>query len=305
MILETIKSQNITFEQKVIALSRLAEGSIEVLNKSDALKKYINDGIICDLFEGNAPYRPRYIVPDYDVFMEKGSKFLNIEKPTNIWEAVHGLLILYKHVPSITTMPVYLGNIDYLLEPFIKDENEAYLAIKLFLKHIDSTITDSFCHANIGPKETKAGLLILKVMRELELPTPNLTIKYTEETTDKISIEAINTALVTAKPSFANDKMFRKDFNGEYGIVSCYNGLKVGGGANTLVRVRLGALSKLASSKEEFLEKVLPEVSKEMLDYIDERSRFIIEESGFYESSFLIKEGLLERSEERRVGKEC
>ncbi|MGL5711334.1 MAG: glycyl radical enzyme domain-containing protein, partial [Cetobacterium sp.] len=64
MILETIKSQKITFEQKVVTLARLAEGSIEVLNKSEALKKYIEDGIICDLFEGNAPYRPRYIVQD-------------------------------------------------------------------------------------------------------------------------------------------------------------------------------------------------------------------------------------------------
>ncbi|MGL4909576.1 MAG: glycyl radical enzyme domain-containing protein, partial [Cetobacterium sp.] len=95
MILDTIKSQAITFEQKVITLARLAESSLEVLNKSESLKKYIEDGIICDLFEGNAPYRPRYIVPDYDIFMNNGSKFLNIEKPTNIWEAVHGLLILY------------------------------------------------------------------------------------------------------------------------------------------------------------------------------------------------------------------
>lgn len=295
MVLETIKSQKITFEQKVVTLARLAEGSIEVLNKSEALKKYMDDGIICDLFEGNAPYRPRYIVPNYDIFMEQGSKFLNLDKPTNIWEATHSLLILYKHVPSITTMPVYLGNIDYLLEPFIENEDEAYLAIKLFLKHIDSTITDSFCHANIGPKETKAGILILKAMRELELPTPNLTIKYSEETTDKIAIEAIKTALITAKPSFANDKIFRADFKGEYGIVSCYNGLKVGGGANTLVRVRLGALSKLANSEGDFLTRVLPEISKEILEYIDERSRFIIEESGFYESNFLIKEGLLEK----------
>lgn len=295
MVLETIKSQKITFEQKVVTLARLAEGSIEVLNKSEALKKYMDDGIICDLFEGNAPYRPRYIVPNYDIFMEQGSKFLNLDKPTNIWEATHSLLILYKHVPSITTMPVYLGNIDYLLEPFIDNEDEAYLAIKLFLKHIDSTITDSFCHANVGPKETKAGILILKAMRELELPTPNLTIKYSEETTDKIAIEAIKTALITAKPSFANDKIFRADFKGEYGIVSCYNGLKVGGGANTLVRVRLGALSKLANSEGDFLTRVLPETSKEILEYIDERSRFIIEESGFYESNFLIKEGLLEK----------
>lgn len=295
MILETIKRQDITFEQKVVTLARLAEGTLDVLNKSEKLKKYMEKGIVCDLFEGNAPYRPRYIVPDYNVFLEKGCTFLNLEAPTNLWEAVHGLLILYKHVPSITTMPVYLGNIDYLLEPFIKDENEAYLAIKLFLKHIDSTITDSFCHANIGPKDTKAGRLILKAMRELQLPTPNLTLKYSEETTKELAIDSILTALETAKPSFANDRMFRKDFKGDYGIVSCYNGLTVGGGANTLVRTRLGILSKEATSVEDFITRVLPDVSKEMLEYIDERSKFIIEESGFYESSFLVKEGFIEK----------
>ena len=294
MVLETIKTQKLTFEQKVVSLARCAENSVDVLTKSEKLKEYMKEGIICDLFEGNAPYRPRYIVPDYELFMKQGSKFLNLEVASDIWEAINNLLILYKHVPSITTMPVYLGNIDYLLEPYIKDEEEAYRAIKIFLKHIDSTITDSFCHANIGPKDTKAGRIILKVMAELELPTPNLTLKYSDETTDKISIEAIKTALLTAKPSFANDKMFREDFKGEYGIVSCYNGLKVGGGANTLVRVRLGRLSELATSEEDFLKRVLPDVAKEMLNYIDERSRFIIEESGFYESNFLVKEGLIE-----------
>lgn len=295
MILETIKRQDITFEQKVVSLARLAENSLKVLNKSEKLVEYMNKKIICDLVEGEAPYRPRYIVPDYAKFMEQGSKFLGLEVANDIWEATNNLLILYKHVPSITTMPVYLGNIDYLLEPYVKDEDEAYRAIKLFLKHIDSTITDSFCHANIGPKDTKAGRIILRAMRELQLPTPNLTLKYNEETTKELALDAIQTALSTAKPSFANDKMFRDDFKGEYGIVSCYNGLKVGGGANTLVRVRLGALAKEATSVEDFFERVLPEATKEMLDYIDERSKFIIEESGFYESSFLVKEGLIEK----------
>ncbi|MBC2854983.1 YjjI family glycine radical enzyme [Cetobacterium sp. 2A] len=294
-VLNIIKNSKITFEQKVVSLARYAENSIEVLNVSDYIKKFKQDGIVCDLFEGNAPYRPRYIVPDYEKFMKNGSSFLNIQPATNLWEAIHNLLIFYKHVPSITTMPVYLGNIDYLLNPYTKDNDESYLAIKLFLKHIDSTITDSFCHANIGPVDTVAGRLILKAMRELQLPTPNLTIKYDDTTSDEFSIDAIQTALVTSKPSFANNNMFSKDFSGEYGIVSCYNGLKVGGGANTLVRIRLGKLSKLASCPEVFLNEVLPEAAKETLKYIDERSKFIIEESGFYSSNFLVKEGFLEK----------
>ncbi len=64
--------------------------------------------------------------------MKQGSEFLNLNPPKDIWEATNNLLILYKHVPSITSMPVYIGNIDTLLDPFISDENEAYNAIKLF-----------------------------------------------------------------------------------------------------------------------------------------------------------------------------
>lgn len=293
--LNIIKSKNITFEQKVISLARISENSLSVLEISPEIQKYRDEGIICDLFEGNAPYRPRYIVPDYEKFMQTGSKFLGLEPATNIWEATNSLLILYKHVPSITTMPVYLGNIDYLLEPFITNEDEDYLAIKLFLKHIDSTITDSFCHANIGPKETRAGKLILKAMRELQLPTPNLTLKYDVTTSDNLAIDAIETALITAKPSFANNDIFSDDFKGEYGIVSCYNGLKVGGGANTLVRIRLGKLSQLASSIEDFMLNVLPTVANCTLNYIDIRSKFIIEESNFFESNFLVKEKFLDK----------
>lgn len=295
MVLDMIKNKKLTFEQKVVALSKLAENSVEVLNKSKKLKELMEEGVVCELFEGNAPYRPRYIVPDYEKFMSQGSVFLGLKKAENIWEAINNLLILYKHVPSITTMPVYLGNIDYLLEPYIKDEKEAYLAIELFLKHIDSTITDSFCHANIGPKRTKAGIIILEVMKNQKLPTPNLTLKYSEETDEEFAIKAIETGLETAKPSFANDKMFREDFKGEYGIVSCYNGLKIGGGANTLVRVRFGKMAQKAKSINNFFKNILPEVANETLRYIDERSRFIIEESNFYECNFLVKEGLIEK----------
>ena len=110
-ILNIIKSKNLTFEQKVLSLAKEAENSISVLDISNKAKDYLEKVIICDLFEGNAPYRPRYIVPDYEKFMQKGSNFLELSPPTNIWEATNSHLILYKHVPSITTMPVYIGNV--------------------------------------------------------------------------------------------------------------------------------------------------------------------------------------------------
>ncbi|MGL5675972.1 MAG: YjjI family glycine radical enzyme [Cellulosilyticaceae bacterium] len=294
MVENIIQDKTLTFEQKVVALARHAENSIQVLTIDERTQELRASGIICDLFEGNAPYRPRYILPNYEKLMTEGCKFLQLESPTNIWEATHTLLIFYKHVPSITTMPVYIGNIDTLLEPFIQDEEEARLAIKLFLNHIDRTITDSFCHANIGPYETKAGRIILELDRELQNATPNLTLKYSEETPKDFAIEGIKTALKTAKPSFANDSMFKREL-GDYGIASCYNGLHIGGGAHTLVRMSLAKLARTATSIEDFFEVKLPEAMTHMANYIEERIRYLVEESTFFETHFLVTEGFIEK----------
>ncbi|MEG0307631.1 MAG: YjjI family glycine radical enzyme [Clostridium sp.] len=294
-VMDIIKNKTLTYEMKVVNLAREAENSLDVLNKSNKTKMYQNAGVICDLCEGEAPYRPRYIVPDYDVFMKNGSEFLKLAPATDIWDAVNNLLILYKHVPSITSFPVYIGNIDTLLEPYIEDEKEAYQAIKFFLKHIDRTITDSFCHANIGPLATKAGRIILEVERELQNATPNITLKYSKDTSDEFAIEAIKTGLSCAKPSFANHDMFSAELGEKYGIASCYNGLHIGGGSYTLVRMVLSNLANMAYNQEHFFEKVLPEAMEATLDYMDKRVNFIVEESNFFESSFLVREGLISR----------
>jgi hypothetical protein len=121
-ILATIEDQSLTYQQKLAGLARLAENSLSVLTIDPAAQAYREAGVICDLFEGEAPYRPRYIVPDYERFMRQGSDFLGVAPPKDIWEATAALLILYRHVPSITTFPVYLGDLDALLEPFVRDE---------------------------------------------------------------------------------------------------------------------------------------------------------------------------------------
>ena len=291
--LNILEDKIMTYEQKVMSLARNSENSLSVLNISTKTQELRDKKIICDLYEGNAPYRPRYILPDYKKFMAEGNKFLHLTPATDIWEAINNLLILYKHVPSITGFPVYIGNIDYLLEPFVKDIDEAFKAIKLFLKHIDRTITDSFCHANIGPLQTKAGTLILKAERELEDSIPNITLKYGKDTPDAFALDAIKTAMDVAKPSFANDEMFSSEFGENYAIASCYNGLTIGGGSFTLVRLNLANLAKETETLEDFISKVLPETVTMQAEYIEERIRFIVEESNFFESNFLVRNGLI------------
>lgn len=294
--LEIIKDATLTYEQKVVALAREAENSLDVLRVSDEAKALRDKGIICELNEGNAPYRPRYILPDYEKFMRNGSAFLRLNPPKDIWEAVNHLLILYKHVPSITTQPVYLGNLDTLLEPFVTDLDEARKAVRLLFIHLDRTITDSFCHANIGPKETRIGNLILEVARELQDAVPNVTLKYAEDVTpDSFAVKAIETAMISAKPSFANHNMFTEDVGADYAIASCYNGLKIGGGSYTLVRMVLARLAHEAKDQRDFLEHVLPNAVHIMAELMDARVRFVVEESHFFETDFLVKEGLIER----------
>ena len=296
-VLNIIKNETLTYHQQVLQLAGQAESTLDVLTVDAETKTLLDAQIICTMFEGNAPYRPRYVIPDYELFMEKGCKFLDLEPPTDIWEATNNLLILYKHVPSITSFPVYLGNIDTLLEPFVKDEEEAYKAIKLYLKHIDRSLTDSFVHANIGPLDTKAGRLILKAMQELECAMPNLTVKYDKDLTSKEFIElCASTALVTAKPSFANHKLDCVDFGTDkYALASCYNGFLIGGGGYTLVRLVLSRLAETSESIQDFIECKLPFVANKMLAYIDERIRFLVEEAAFFKSNFLVLEGFIKK----------
>ena len=311
-MLDVVKSPTLTHEQKVANMANLADSLLEVLDLPEGLSglldKEITDGqCICDLSEGHAPLRPRYIVPDYARFMKEGSAFLELPPPSDLYEAINSLLILYKHVPSVTNFPVYVGQLDTLLEPFINDVDEetAHRLIRLFFTHMDRTILDSFSHANIGPSPTKAGRIILDVVGELEDAVPNLTMKVDPLlTTDEFLAAGIKAALHTAKPSFANHPMFDREFpggdlcgkdQGAYVIASCYNGLPYGGGSFTLCRLILGNIAKRAKDADDYCTRVLPEVLDVMARYMDARIRFIVEESGFFENNFLAKEGLIHK----------
>ena len=296
-VLEIVTSKKLTYEQKLNALAHAAEDTLNVIDIPDKTKYYFEKESICDMFEGNAPYRPRYVMPDYVRYIENGSAFLKVEPPTDLDELLNALMIIYNHVPSITSFPVYLGNLDKMIEPFLGDLSDADIKkkLRLFLNFLDRTITDSFCHANIGPEYTRAGRLILEVEKELNNAVPNFTIKYDPDITpDEFGELAVYTSLYCANPAFCNDKLNKEVYSSDYGISSCYNILPVGGGAYTLSRITLTNLAKLAESPEQFLEELLPEVLELLADYMNERIRFLVEESGFFESSFLVKEGLID-----------
>lgn len=301
-IYDTVTSVTMTHEQKLTAMANHADSLMEVLDLPEGLDELLNVPIekkcICDLNEGHAPMRPRYIVPDYAKFMKEGCKFLKLDPPQDLQEALNSLLIFYKHVPSVTNYPVFIGNLDQLIDPYLDgvDDETAYKSIKLFLMHVDRTIVDSFCHADIGPRPSRAGLLIMKAEAELEDATPNLTMRYDPDITDDaFALAGVDCSLHSAKPSFANHKMFSSELGDNYAIASCYNGLLIGGGSYTLSRLLLNHIAERADSIEQFKTETLPYVMDIMARYMDARIKFMVEESNFFEYNFLAKEGFISK----------
>ena len=100
---ETIKGilsdPRLTYPQRLTALAQAAENTPDPVPLSREARWFADKGIIFDMGEGNAPYRPRYVLPDYDKFMKQGSRIMMLEPPAEIWDAVSNLLILYRHVP--------------------------------------------------------------------------------------------------------------------------------------------------------------------------------------------------------------
>jgi len=295
-ILDITTNPMLTVQQKLINLGNVTErmiSPIDLLGYTEEEMAYMDNQMICDLNEGYALYRPRYIVPDYNVYIEKGCAFLELNPPKDLDECIDGLLILYRHVPSITSFPVFIGHLDRLFEPFMTNESSDYIKIKRFLNHIDKTITDSFCHADIGPYETTAGRLILKAVMALKNPTPNMTLLYDKDQTSRSFAElAAKSCLLVSKPSFSNNASYKEDI-GDHAVCSCYNALPFAGGAYTLMRLRLGTVVKSVDSLEELIDNLLPKVSKLMLSIMDKRVTYIVEKSNFFQSSFLEAEGFI------------
>ncbi|STF43624.1 glycine radical enzyme, YjjI family [Escherichia coli] len=148
-------------------------------------------------------------------------------------------------------MPVYLGQLDALLQPYVRilTQDEIDIRIKRFWRYLDRTLPDAFMHANIGPSDSPITRAILRADAELKQVSPNLTFIYDPEITpDDLLLEVAKNICECSKPHIANgpvhDKIFTK---GGYGIVSCYNSLPLAGGGSTLVRLNLKAIASAAN----------------------------------------------------------
>ncbi|MDW2019335.1 YjjI family glycine radical enzyme, partial [Vibrio sp. 704] len=265
----------------------------------EALREAMSDGVICDMFEGHAPFKPRYVLPDYAKFLSQGSEYLELSPAEDFDDALNMLTIIYHHVPSVTNIPVYLGQLDDVLMPYVGDQTEAQIYKKLrhFWIMLDRTLPDAFMHVNIGPTDNIICRTILRVDAELKQIAPNLTFMYDESITpDDLLRQATKNICDCSKPHIANYPIHANAYDGaRFGIVSCYNSLPLAGGSNTLVRMNLKEVAKRAASRDDFFSNVLPTYHQLMTELMDARSSHLHEQSQFFQG-FLTQEGLIEES---------
>jgi len=294
---QIVSDPTLSPKQKSNYLALEADASLPYLTISEAATQAMSTGIICDMFEGHAPFKPRYVLPDYAKFLQQGSDYLELQAAQDLDEALNALTIIYHHVPSVTNIPVYLGQLDEVLMPFVNglDEDVVYRKIKLFWIMLDRTLPDAFMHVNIGPSDNIVCRTILRVDAELKQVAPNLTFMYDPDITPNELLQlAASNICECSKPHIANYPIHKNAYDQQgFGIVSCYNSLPLAGGANTLVRLNLKEVALKADDIDTFFTHTLPHYCQLTYELIEARTKFLHQKSHFFDS-FLVKEGLIE-----------
>ena len=296
-IRETVENPKYTYRQRVAALANIAENLLDPPAVRRECSQALEQRIICDMYEGNAPYRPRYLLPEYRRVLENGSDFLELPIAKNLDDALAFLLIMYSATPSITGYPVYFGDLDSLLLPYINDvsDEDLHAKLKRFWISLDRMFPDAFAHTNLSPIYNRVSKEILRLERELFQVVPNISLKVDPElTSEEYLLDAVHTVFACGKPHFINDVMMQSDLGLNYAAVSCYNSLKIGGGAHTLVRINLKATAEQCTGgKAQFFAETLPYYLALTAELMESRINYLVEDSHFFESNWLVNEGLL------------
>lgn len=155
---DLLTSPALTYDQRLRRLAGLAVSAMPYPEISARCREALDKRIVCDMYEGNRPFAPRYVLPDYARALRQGSAYLELDAPTTLAEALSFLTILYGHVPSVTTYPVYLGDLDALLTPYVTDavsDDDLDAALRLWWIQLDRLLPDAFVHTNLGPGDSR------------------------------------------------------------------------------------------------------------------------------------------------------
>ena len=69
---ELVQDHTLAYDQKLRRLAALATEVLPYPELSDACAAALDKRVICDMYEGNAPFTARYILPDYELAIRQG-----------------------------------------------------------------------------------------------------------------------------------------------------------------------------------------------------------------------------------------
>jgi YjjI family glycine radical enzyme len=132
---------------------------------------------------------------------------------------------------------------------------------------------------------------------ELRQVVPNLALRVEAgRTPDALLRAAVLTACSDGKPHFVNHRMLVEDLGPAYGIAGCHTSLPIGGGAHTAVRLNLAeSVRRARGGARAYLGETLPRDVALAAELMAARVRYLVEQSGFYEHDWLVREGLISR----------
>ncbi len=217
---QIVTSPVLSPEQKRHFLALEAENNLPYPQLPAEARRALDEGVICDMFEGHAPYKPRYVLPDYARFLANGSEWLELEGAKDLDDALSADHSLPPRTVGHIDAGLH-GQLDALLQPYVRilTQDEIDVRIKRFWRYLDRTLPDAFMHANIGPSDSPITRAILRADADLKQVSPNLTFIYDPEITpDDLLLKVAKNICECSKPHIANgpvhDKIFTKGATG-------------------------------------------------------------------------------------------
>ena len=93
--LSIVQDGTLGYDQKVRRLAALATDALSYPVISDECRDALDKRVICDMYEGHAPFTARYILPDYERMIRTGIAHLELPPPTTFVDALAFLQIAY------------------------------------------------------------------------------------------------------------------------------------------------------------------------------------------------------------------
>jgi hypothetical protein len=177
---QLVTDRTLGYDQKVRRLAALATDALPYPILSADCAEALSKRVICDMYEGNAPFTARYILPDYERPCATACGTSSWPRPptstTRCVPADHVRPRAQRdHLPRVPRRP--RQGAGPVRRPTTITDDALDTKLRRFWIAIDRMLPDAFVHLDLGPHDSRITRSILRVERSLRQAVPNITLK--------------------------------------------------------------------------------------------------------------------------------